>query len=217
MTDLFREPVNTLTHLAGALLFLAGGFLLVRTAGATGEFRPVFSSLVFTAGLVGLYTSSALYHAVRASQTAIRRLRNLDHSMIYVLIASTYTPVCLTGLGGRLGTGVLLAIWGAALAGVVLRLASVSVHRWIYTGFYLALGWSSLLLIRPLVQRFPPFPLFLLVLGGLFYTVGAIIYGKRPPSLQFGPFRYHEVFHLFILAGSVTHYLFIYFFVIRPF
>lgn len=213
MITSFREPINASTHLAGALFFLAGGVLLVRAASATGEFHAVFSSLVFTAGLVGLYASSAIYHAVQASPPVIRRLRNLDHSMIYVLIASTYTPICLTGLDrGR----ILLVIWGAALAGVALRLTSVSVHRWVYTGFYLALGWSAVLLVCPLVQRFSLFPLFLLVLGGALYTVGAIIYGKHSPSLRIGPFRYHEIFHLFILAGSLAHFLFVYFFVFRP-
>ena len=209
-----REPMNSMSHLIGAVLSLAGLiFLLLRSIQA-GSAVHVLAALVFGLSLILLYTASMIYHWVNSSTETIRILRKIDHCMIYVLIAGTYTPVCLITLQGKLGYGLLIAIWSLAVLGIILKLVWFDAPRWLYTGFYLLLGWLAVFFIYPISQALPGVGVSLLVLGGLLYTAGSIFYALKPQRLRLWKLGFHEIFHLFILAGSITHYLFVYLYVL---
>ena len=205
-----REPINAMSHLIGAILSLTGlVFLIVHTANS-GGWRQVASALIFGISLICLYTASTVYHSVKSREKVIRGLRKVDHCMIYILIAGTYTPVCLVTLHGWLGIGLLITIWSLSLIGIILKLVWLDAPRWLYTSFYLVLGWIAAGFIFPLSQALPGKGVFLLVLGGLFYSAGSVFYALKPEKLRFLKLGFHEIFHLFILAGSLSHYIFVY-------
>lgn len=205
-----REPINSMSHLIGAVLSLAGlTFLIVKSA-QMGSVVHILATLIFGLSLILLYSSSSIYHWVISSPKVIRVLRKIDHCMIYVLIAGTYTPICLLILKGKLGIGLLIGVWALAVTGIVLKLVWFNAPRWLYTGFYLLLGWLAIFFIYPISLVLPGKGVFLLILGGLFYSAGSVLYALKPKRIRLWAFGFHEIFHLFILAGSITHYIFVY-------
>ncbi|MBU0513945.1 MAG: hemolysin III family protein [Proteobacteria bacterium] len=201
-----KDPVSGLSHLAGAVLAAAGlGALVVLSALHRGPWHLV-SFVVYGASLVLLYTASAVYHLLPLSAGKTLTWRRLDHIMIYVLIAGTYTPFCLVALRGVWGWSIFGAVWGLALAGLFLKLFWISAPRWMSTALYLVMGWVGLVAIHPIVKAVPIGGLVWLLAGGVFYSVGAVIYGLRRPDPWPGVFGFHELFHLFVLAGSLCHF-----------
>ena len=209
-----REPMNSMSHMVGVLLSLTGMIILLVRSIQAGSMVQVLAALIFGLSLILLYTASMIYHWAVSSTEVIRVLRKIDHCMIYVLIAGTYTPVCLLTLKGKLGIGLLIAVWSLAALGIVLKLVWFDAPRWLYTGFYLLLGWLAVFFIYPISKALPGEGVFLLILGGLLYTAGSIFYALKPERLRLWKLGFHEIFHLFILAGSITHYLFVYFYVL---
>lgn len=209
-----REPVNSMSHLLGALLSLAGLVFMIVKSAQTGSVLNLVAGLIFGLSLIILYSSSSVYHWVTAGADVIRRLRKIDHCMIYILIAGTYTPICLLTLQGKLGIGLLIGVWALAVIGIVLKLVWFDAPRWLYTGFYLILGWLAIFFIYPISRALPGKGIFLLILGGLLYSAGAVFYALKPKKLKLGLLGFHEIFHLFILAGSITHYIFVYTYVL---
>lgn len=207
---IFREPVNGLTHAAGALLSLFGIVFLISAAVEEGKSIHVVAFSIFGAGLVALYSASALYHLVRASETVITALRKIDHTMIFVLIAGTYTPVCLIALQGSFGRALLVTIWLIALAGILFTLFWIDAPRWLSTSIYIAMGWLAVTAIVPLVKVLSPEGIVWLFAGGAFYTSGAVIYGMRRPDPFPGVFGFHEIWHMFVMAGSFCHFMMMY-------
>jgi hemolysin III len=197
--DRRAELANTLTHGAGAVASAAGAAVLVTLTALRGDAWGVIGSAVFGATLVLLYTASTLYHAtVREALKA--RLKVLDHSAIYLLIAGTYTPFTLIGLGGGWGWSLFGAAWGLAAAGVVFKLFFTGRFPRTSTALYIAMGWMVLVAIVPMLHRLPGGVLLWLLAGGLAYTGGTIFYhGRRRYS--------HAVWHLFVLAGSACHFV----------
>jgi hemolysin III len=206
MTWHLKEPVSGLTHLAGALLSAAGLVLLVDMAAAQATTWHVVSFSVYGSSMILLYTTSALYHLLPLSAKGTRMFRTLDHIMIYMLIAGTYTPICLVPLRGAWGWSIFGVVWGLALGGIFFKLFWLEAPRWISTGLYLLMGWTCLAAVYPMVMSIPGGGLFWLVLGGLFYTVGGVIYGLKRPDPFPGVFGFHEIFHLLVLAGSFCHF-----------
>ncbi|NTW71614.1 MAG: hemolysin III family protein [Eubacteriaceae bacterium] len=204
-----REPINTITHFVGLVLSFLGFFILLTKSIMAKDLLYLLSSIIFSLGLVGLYFASSLYHFKVSSAKVLTRLRKFDHMMIFVLIAGTYTPICLITLKGMVGYTLLGIIWGLAAIGMTIKLFFINVPRWFSTGIYLFLGWASLSVVKPLAAHLPAAGMALLVSGGLFYTVGAIIYGTKNPRIKIGKFGFHEIFHVFILLGSLMHYLLI--------
>lgn len=203
-----REPVNALTHLAGTVLALIGSVILV--ARAQGEPWKVYSFAVYGLTLVALFTSSTALHASRAGERTLRRLRILDHAAIFLLIAGSYTPVVLVAMRPEYpltGWVLLSLVWALALLGIVFKLAWISAPRWLSTALYLMLGWLALLGIVPLVETLPAAGLVWLLVGGFFYSLGALIYGLKRPDPIPGLLGYHEIWHLFVIAGALCHYL----------
>lgn len=202
-----REPINAITHGIGILLSAAGLVYLLYQAVNNHSGLQLAGALTFGISLIALYTASTLYHGLPVSPRVVKILRKVDHTMIYVLIAGTYTPICLITLKGVMGWSLFGAVWGLAAVGIVLKLVWMGAPRWLSTLFYVALGWMSALFIVPLFKALPLSGFVWLLAGGLMYTVGAVFYAIKPRWLRVWKFGFHEVFHLFILAGSGAHFL----------
>jgi hemolysin III len=183
---------------------LASGTLLVLLAATT---RALVAAAVYAASVSALFGVSALYHRVTWTTSARRRMRRLDHAMIFLLIAGTYTPVGLLVLHGTLGAVVLAVVWGGALVGIVLQLAWTTAPRWLGGTVYLALGWVAVAAMPQLFARLGVAGGLLVVVGGLVYSAGAAVYALRRPDPVPAVFGYHEVFHLLVIAGVAAHFL----------
>lgn len=214
MKSIIREPINSITHLIGIILSAAGMILLLSASASSGSTIKIISSIVFGIGLIGLYTASTIYHWSHFKESTLEFLRKIDHIMIYFLIAATYTPICLVSLHGRVGYIMLGCVWALALSGMIAKIFWFNLPRWLYTGFYLLLGWGIIFAVSPLSRQIGHQGLMLVALGGVSYTVGAIIYGCKSKWLRLWKFGFHEIFHLFILLGSFLQYVCIYKYVI---
>ncbi len=207
------RPWSAGTHGVGAVLALLGTVLLLVRSVLWGlDGWHIASFLVYGLSMVGLYTASTLYHCLNTGVKGRINLRKYDHASIYFLIAGTYTPMCMVVLreAGGWGWGLLGAVWGLAAAGLVLTLAWITSPRWLTAGVYLFMGWMAVVAAAPLVRLLPPDGFLLLLGGGLLYTVGGVLYAVKWPGRNNPRFGCHEIFHLFILAGSVLHFLLMY-------
>ena len=199
---------SALTHGIGALLACAGtGVLIVLSALADGEVtKAVVSYAVYGASLIGLYTASTLYHCIPAGVNGRRALRKVDHIMIYFLIAGTYTPICLLPLEGVWGWAIFGIIWGLTLVGSVVKIFFIHAPRWIASAAYIGMGWMIIIAIVPMIRTMSFIELMWLLLGGVLYTVGGVLYALKWPGKENKYFGFHEVFHIFIMLGSICHY-----------
>ena len=200
-------------HQYAFFVSLVGGTLLVVLATTT---RASVAAAIYAASVSALFGVSALYHRVTWTTPARRRMRRLDHAMIFLLIAGTYTPVGLLVLQGTLASVVLAVVWGGAVAGIVLELAWTGAPRWLGGAVYLALGWVAVVAMPQLFARLGVAGGLLIVAGGLLYTAGAAIYSLRRPDPVPAVFGYHEVFHLLVIAGVAAHFLAISLFALPP-
>jgi hemolysin III len=191
-------------HQYAFFISLVGGILLVLLAATA---RATLAAAVYAASVSALFGVSALYHRITWTTPARRRMRRLDHAMIFLLIAGTYTPVGLLVLTGTLATVVLAVVWGGAAAGIVLELAWTSAPRWLGGVVYLALGWVAVAATPQLFARLGVVGGLLIVAGGLVYSAGAAVYALRRPDPAPAVFGYHEVFHLLVIAGVAAHFL----------
>ncbi|MBP3040532.1 hemolysin III family protein [Bacillaceae bacterium Marseille-Q3522] len=215
MSTYIREPINGLTHLAGAILSFAGMLALVIKASITaGSALTITAVIVFGISMILLYSASATYHMVIAREKVIAFLRRMDHSMIYVLIAGTYAPICLISLNGVIGWVLFTIISVVAISGIVFKMVWFHCPRWLSTALYIAMGWLAVFVIIPLAGVIGTNGLVFLLAGGVFYTIGGIIYGFKPKFIQFKNWGFHEIFHIFILLGTLSHFLCIYLFVL---
>jgi hemolysin III len=201
-----REPINGITHAAGGLLAALGLGVLLATAASSGRLDQLVAFGVFGLSLIALYAASALYHLLPLSPSGVARLRTLDHMAIFVLIAGTYTPFCLLALDGAWRWGLLALIWGLALCGVLLKLLWMDASRWLSVVLYLGMGWVAVIAAPALLRAVPPDGITWILAGGLVYSAGALIYGLKRPNLLPGTFGFHEVWHLFVIAGSACHF-----------
>ena len=193
-----------LLHAHAAWVAGAASVVLVALA-PTGGARV--AALIYGAGLIALFSASALYHRWPGDPRWKPWLRRLDHSTIFVFIAASYTPVGLLVLDGTLQTVVLVSVWAGAAAGVTLSLAWISAPRWPVAGCYLALGWVAVIALPELWRQIGPAPLVLLALGGGLYSLGAAVYAIRKPNLWPSTFGFHEVFHTLVIAAALVHFI----------
>ncbi|GAA5440787.1 UPF0073 inner membrane protein YqfA [Deinococcus caeni] len=198
-----REPVNALTHWGGALAALIVLGPLLSWAHARG--LTLWPFVVFSVSMVALYAASASYHSFRPGERGLLWLRKLDHAGIFLLIAGTYTPVAYFGLSGPWQAAVLWIIWGVALSGITLKLVTMSLPRWISTALYLGMGWLAVAFLPQLARNLPAAALFWLAAGGVMYSIGAVVYGTKRWNPRPGVFGFHEIWHLFVLAGTAAH------------
>ncbi|MEF2145413.1 MAG: hemolysin III family protein [Desulfovibrionaceae bacterium] len=210
-----RDPLAGLTHLLGALGGVVALVLLLVRAVQEASTWHVASFAVFGAGMILLYTASTLYHWIPYGEVRTRRLRKFDHLMIFVMIAGTYTPICLVPLRGAWGWSLFGAVWGMALAGAVVKLFWMGAPRWLSTGFYILMGWAVVVGVWPLVQALQVGALLWLAAGGLAYTAGGVVYALKRPDPWPRVFGFHEIFHVFVLLGSFCHFWVMYEYVSR--
>lgn len=209
MKKIFREPASGFSHLIGALLSVAALAVLLYVAIRNQDVWEIVSFSVFGASMILLYTASTVYHLVNSSEKVIRILQKLDHSMIFVLIAGTYTPVCLTLLRGATGYTLLSVIWSCALVGIVMKMFFFNIPRWLYTGIYIMMGWIAVFAVVPLYRAAGLQAILWLLAGGILYTVGGIIYAIKRPNIIPDWLGFHEIFHIFVILGSVSHFVMI--------
>jgi len=203
-----EEAANVATHAAGLLASIVGVVVLVYLGVVRGEVLHVASAGLYGATLVALYAASTLYHAFR--KPGVKRvLRVLDHCAIYLLIAGTYTPFVLVGLGGGWGWALFCVIWAMAAAGIVFKVFATGRFAVVSTAAYVAMGWLGVVAIGPLVRALPGAALAWLLAGGIAYTAGTFFYHRRVPYS-------HALWHVFVLLGSVCHFVAIGLYVLVP-
>lgn len=208
MKKIFREPASGLSHLAAALLSAAALFALLYTAINNGDVWEIVSFSVFGASMILLYAASAAYHLVNGSEKLVRVLRKIDHSMIFVLIAGTYTPVCLTLLRGAAGYALLSVVWACAIAGIAVKIF-FDMPRSVCTGIYITMGWAAVCAAVPLYRAAGAQAFMWLLAGGVLYTAGGIIYALKKPNPIPSWLGFHEIFHFFVMLGSASHFFMI--------
>lgn len=212
MNITIREPGSALTHFIAMLLALCAAVpLLVRAAVHSGV-KSLTAMAVFMISMVLLYAASTIYHSVNCSGRVLRIFRKMDHMMIFILIAGTYTPVCLLTLPKPSGLMLLAAVWGIALVGIFIKGFWITCPKWFSSVLYIAMGWSCLSVLGQLFSLLPLHAFLWLLAGGLIYTAGGIIYALRLPlfDARHPMFGLHEIFHLFVMAGSLCHFVFMF-------
>lgn len=202
-----HEPFNSLSHLAGAVLSAIGLIVLILLAGS--DPLRVVGFTVYGLSLVTLYSASALYHGLHVSPRRRDLLRRFDHMAIYLLIAGSYTPMCLLSLPGAWGWGMLAAIWTLALLGALGKFYLPHLPDWASASLYLAMGWMGVVALVPLADTFPPQALAWLLAGGLVYSAAGVIFALERPNWWPETVGHHGVFHVVVLAGSALHFSFV--------
>ena len=215
-----KDPISGFTHLAWAVLSVVGLVFLILTAVFNGEGAwDIVSFSIFGVSLILLYTFSSLYHLCNVSEKTSAILRKFDHIMIYILIAGSYTPVALGPLRGGWGWSIFGVVWGIAIIGVFLTIFCFKAPRWITTSLYIAMGWVVIVATYPMILAFQKAnalgSLLWLLAGGIFYTVGGIIYGLKKPNFKNRYFGFHELFHIFVMLGSLCHFWFVFAYVVK--
>lgn len=210
-----REPGSAITHFIAMMLSLFAAIPLLVKAALSADRTTIIALAVFVLSMVLLYGASAAYHSVNTSDGVLRIFRKLDHMMIFVLIAGSYTPVCLIVLGGQTGYTFLGVVWGIAIAGMIIKAVWITCPKWFSSVIYIAMGWICVLVFQPLITTLPLSAILWLIGGGILYTIGGIIYACKlsffkAKSPYFGP---HEIFHLFVMGGSACHFIFMYLYV----
>lgn len=210
-----KDPGSAITHfIAMALAILAAGPLLIKAAKDPGQFH-VTALAVFIVSMILLYAASTTYHTLDISPKINQILRKLDHMMIFILIAGTYTPVCMIVLGDKVGWFRLGLVWTIAIAGILIKACWITCPKWFSSLLYIAMGWVCVLAFTRIIQALPPAAFGWLLAGGIIYTIGGIIYALKLPlfNSRHKYFGSHEIFHLFVMGGSLCHYIMMYEFV----
>lgn len=202
-----REPANGLTHLVGALLSVVALLVLLAMAIGARDAGRLVGFTIFGLSQIALYTASTLYHSLRLAPAQVAQLRRLDHMMVFVLIAGTYTPLCLVVLHGGWRWGLLGTVWGIAFAGLIIKTRWMHAPRWLSTVIYLLMGWVAVIATPTLLDNLPKGALAWLLAGGIIYSVGAVVYALKRPNLVPGVFEAHALWHCFVLAGSACFFI----------
>ncbi|MEQ2539796.1 hemolysin III family protein [Lachnospiraceae bacterium CLA-AA-H183] len=210
-----REPGSAITHFIAMMMAVFAAVPLLIKAGIQSGQENLLAMAIFMGSMILLYGASATYHSVDLTGRSLRIFRKLDHMMIFVLIAGSYTPVCLIVLGGKLGYTLLALVWGIAAVGMLIKAFWITCPKWFSSIIYIAMGWVCVLVFGPLLNTLST-PAFLwLLAGGIIYTVGGVIYALKLPifNSKHKFFGSHEVFHLFVMGGSICHFIFMYLYV----
>jgi hemolysin III len=205
MLNKLREPVNSLTHWAGAALALAGLIALLIIGWDTPA--KMISLTIYGLSLTAMFSASATYHMVQVQDKALEVFRKIDHSAIYMLIAGTYTPFCMNAFEGFWKWGMLSIIWSLALIGIIVKVFYILAPRWQNAGIYVVMGWISISAVGHMRAALPAWVLGWLIAGGVIYTLGAIVYATKILNFKPGVFGFHEVWHIFVMLASGAHYI----------
>lgn len=210
-----RDPGSAITHFIGMLMAMFAATPLLIKATKEPDITHIISLSIFIVSMILLYTASTVYHTFDLSDKINRRLKKFDHMMIFILIAGTYTPICLIVLKGTTGIIMFAIIWSMAIAGILLKGFWVYCPRWVSSIIYIAMGWTCVIAFSKLVSALSPLAFGWLLAGGLIYTVGGVIYALKLPLFngKHKNFGSHEIFHLFVMGGSLCHFILMYYFV----
>ncbi|MFN8435499.1 MAG: hemolysin III family protein [Anaerolineales bacterium] len=205
MLKKLREPVNSLTHWGGAVLALIGLIALLIVGWSTPA--KVISLVVYGISLIFMFSASATYHMVQVKDKALEIFRKIDHSAIYALIAGTYTPFCINAFEGFWKWGMLSIIWSLAVVGIIVKVFYIRAPRWLNAGIYVIMGWFSVSAAGQMLATLPAWVLTWLIIGGVIYTLGAIVYITKIFNFKPGVFGFHEVWHIFVLLAAAAHFV----------
>lgn len=208
-----KEITSALTHLGGAIFGIIG-IVLFLIGNKISNAITAIAFLVFGISMVLLYSTSTAYHLIdKSKQKAKLIMRKLDHIMIFVFVAGSYTPICLLVLHNSIGYKLLALVWSITIIGAIIKLFWITAPNWVSSMLYIGMGWLAVLVLSPLVKTMSLAGMVWLLSGGLFYTIGGVIYGLKKPNISKKYFGFHELFHIFVLAGSLCHYIMIYFYI----
>lgn len=205
MLKKLREPVNSLTHWAGAILALIGLIALLIIGWNTPA--KIISFAVYGVSLIFMFSASATYHMVRVKDRALEIFRKVDHAAIFVLIAGTYTPFCVNAFTGFWKWGMLTLIWSLALIGIIVKIFYIRAPRWLNAGIYVLMGWISVAASGQMLASLPTWVFGWLIAGGVIYTLGAVVYATKIFNFKPGVFGFHEVWHIFVLLAAAAHFV----------
>jgi hemolysin III len=207
-----REPGSAITHFIGMMMTVFAAVPLLVKAGLESGGGRLASMIIFVCSMILLYGASTTYHSVNVSGRILRVFRKIDHMMIFVLIAGTYTPVCLIVLGGKQGYTLLAVVWSIAIVGMTVKALWINCPKWFSSVIYISMGWVCLGVFGTLWNVLPHAAFLWLLAGGIIYTVGGVIYALKLPLFNAAHkyFGSHEIFHLFVMAGSLCHFIFMY-------
>lgn len=210
-----REPGSAITHFIGMMMAIVAATPLMVKVAMTSDRTAFIAMAIFIGSMVALYGASAIYHSVTVRDSILKIYRKLDHMMIFVLIAGSYTPVCLVVLGDRYGYTLLAAVWGIAIVGMLIKMCWITCPKWFSSMLYIAMGWACLAVFGTLWNTLSRGAFLWLLAGGIIYTVGGVIYALKLPifNSKHKNFGSHEIFHLFVMGGSVCHFIFMYLYV----
>ena len=208
-----KDPGSAITHFIGMLMAMTAAWpLLLKASEVPGHLLPV---TVFIVSMILLYAASTTYHSFNLSEQGNRILKKIDHMMIFVLIAGTYTPICMITLKDGIGPFMCALVWGIALAGIIIKAVWIYCPKWVSSVLYIGMGWVCIMGLAQILRALPPAGFAWLLAGGIIYTIGGIIYALKLPifNSRHKAFGSHEIFHLFVMAGSICHFIVIYCFV----
>lgn len=210
-----KDPGSAITHFIAMIAAIGASVPLLLKASRGTEKLHVLALAIFIDSMILLYAASTLYHTLDISEKVNRILKKIDHMMIFVLIAGTYTPVCMIVLGNKTGWMLLGLVWGIAAAGILLQMIWIDCPKWFSSIIYIAMGWICVLAMTQLVAALQGAAFWWLLSGGIIYTIGGVIYALKLPifNKKHKNFGSHEIFHLFVMAGSLCHYIMMYQFV----
>lgn len=210
-----KDPGSAITHFIGMLMAIFAGIPLLFKATQEPSRVYLFSAIIYISSMILLYAASTMYHTFDISEKVNRRLKKFDHMMISVLIAGSYTPICLIVLKGFTGYLLLAIVWSFALIGIVIKAFWVHCPRWFSSVLYIGMGWTCVLAFGKILNALPPAAFGWLLAGGIIYTIGGIIYALKLPIFnnKHKNFGSHEIFHLFVMGGSACHFIVMYVFV----
>ncbi len=209
MTLSIKDPGSAITHFIGMILAAAASTPLLVLAAHKNDGHTVPALAVFALSMILLYGASTVYHTLNISEKINRILRKVDHMMIFILIAGSYTPVCVIPLRDTVGYPLLFLVWGTAVTGILIKAFWITCPKWFSSLIYISMGWLCVLAMVPLVASLPGAAFLWLVAGGVIYTVGGVIYALKLPffNARHQYFGSHEIFHLFVMGGSLCHFV----------
>lgn len=210
-----KDPGSAITHFIGMLMALFAATPLLLKAAAAPDRIHLIALTIFITSMILLYAASTIYHTLNLSAQTNRILRKIDHMMIFILIAGSYTPVCLIILKGMQGFVLFCLVWGIALLGIFLKGFWITCPKWFSSVLYIAMGWLCIIAFTPLINALSKEAFSWLVAGGIIYTIGGVIYALKLPifNTRHKNFGSHEIFHLFVMGGSACHFIFMYRFI----
>lgn len=210
-----KDPGSAITHFIGMMMTIFAATPLLIKAGRQPDKVHLVTLTVFILSMTLLYAASTIYHSLDINPKVNKILKKMDHLMIFVLIAGSYTPICLIVVRGILGLRLLILIWGIAILGIIIKMFWINCPKWFSSIIYIAMGWSCVLCFTQIINNLPVSAFLWLLGGGIIYTLGGIIYALKLPLFEsrHKQFGLHEIFHLFVMGGSVCHFILMYQFV----